>query len=362
LLRPPELLSARADFERGAITAAELREAEDLAVRAVVRMQEGIGFSVATDGEFRRSSWNMDFIYDIGGVTQTDDRVEVQFVNEQGRETFAPRALAIQERLHLDHVIFGDDFSALRDATTTALPKITIPSPNFVHHRGGGQAGIDRSIYSDPDEYWSDLIATYLDELSGLSELGCEYVQFDDTTFTLLLDPAHRARVRERGDDPDRQHAVYVEQLNRVLDARPEGMTVGVHMCRGNFKSSWAATGSYEFAAEQVFSGLHADALFLEYDDERSGGFEPLRFVPKSTKVVLGLVTSKRGELESKDALKRRIDEAGRFVDVGQLCLSPQCGFASDVAGNRVSHEEQLAKLRLVVETADEVWGGPVAP
>jgi 5-methyltetrahydropteroyltriglutamate--homocysteine methyltransferase len=357
LLRPPELLAARDELERGSIDAERLREVENEAVRAAVEMQEGVGLSVATDGEFRRATWGMDFMYELGGVARGDQMIAVAFKNERGGDVFETPEFRVNGKIALDHVIFGEDFESLRDMTTTAVPKITIPSPNFVHWRGGGRAGIDPDAYPDMDEYWDDLIAAYTQELEGLAQLGCTYVQIDDTTFTLLLDPQNRATIAPRDGDPERQHLVYLEQLNRLLDAKPAGMTVTIHMCRGNFRSSWASDGSYDFVAADVFAGLRVDGFFLEYDDERSGSFEPLRFVPPGRPVVLGLVTSKRGALESKDDLKRRIEDAAQSIDIDQLCLSPQCGFASDAQGNHLTYDEQVAKLELVVETAADVWG-----
>jgi 5-methyltetrahydropteroyltriglutamate--homocysteine methyltransferase len=239
---------------------------------------------------------------------------------------------------------------------TTALPKLTIPSPNMVHYRGG-PAALDPAVYPDIEEFWTDLAAAYADEVARLGALGCRYLQLDDTSLAYLNDPAQRAEIAGRGEDAEHLHLRYIRQVNAAIAGRPDGMAVTTHMCRGNFRSSWAAQGGYDFVAEALFSELAVDGFFLEYDDERSGGFEPLRFVPPGKMVVLGLVTTKRGALESKDALKRRIDEAARHVPLDQLCLSPQCGFSSTVEGNVLSQDEQAAKLRLIVETAREVWG-----
>ena len=239
---------------------------------------------------------------------------------------------------------------------THAVPKLTIPSPSMVHYRGG-RAAIDETIYPDLDGFWSDLTAAYREEVRRLGELGCRYLQVDDTSLAYLNDPHQRDYVMSIGGDPDRQHLEYIRRLNDALAGRPEGMAVTTHMCRGNFRSSWAAEGDYEFVAEALFNELEVDGFFMEWDDERSGGFEPLRFVPKGKTVVLGLVTTKRPELERKSDLLRRIEEASRFVDLDQLCLSPQCGFSSTVEGNALSIDDQIAKLRLVVETAAEVWG-----
>jgi len=226
----------------------------------------------------------------------------------------------------------------------------------MVHYRGG-PAAIDRSVYPDLEEFWSDLAAVYAEQVRRLGELGCTYLQFDDTSLAYLNDPAQRAQIAERGEDAEHLHLRYIKQINAALANKPEGMTVTTHMCRGNYRSSWAASGGYDFVAEALFNELNVDGFFLEYDDERSGGFEPLRFVPKGKTVVLGLVTTKRGEPESKDTLKRRIEEASKYIDVDQLALSGQCGFSSTVEGNALTHEQQVAKLRLIVETAEEVWG-----
>ncbi|HEY9522163.1 MAG TPA: 5-methyltetrahydropteroyltriglutamate--homocysteine S-methyltransferase [Thermopolyspora sp.] len=356
LLRPTELLRARDDHAAGRITAEALRQVEDEAIKDVVRMQEEAGLRSATDGEFRRASWHMDFIYRIGGISKAPGNIKVSFQGEQGLIEFAPAALHIGERLHLNETIFADDFAFLRDQVSSVTPKLTIPSPNMVHYRGG-PASIDPEVYPDVEEFWADLAAVYAEQVRRIGELGCTYLQFDDTSLAYLNDPAQRAQIAERGEDAEHLHLRYIKQINAALAGKPEGMAITTHMCRGNFRSSWAASGGYDFVAEALFSELAVDGFFLEFDDERSGGFEPLRFVPAGKMVVLGLVTTKRGALESKDTLKRRIEEASKFVDIDQLCLSPQCGFSSTVEGNVLSREEQIAKLRLIVETAEEVWG-----
>jgi methionine synthase II (cobalamin-independent) len=362
LLRPPELLRAREEAEAGRLSAQELRGAEDEAIRAAVRMQEDVGLQSATDGEFRRRSWLEDFVFQLGGVVPSGSLKGARSAAAQapGRIDLGAAGsatlLRVEDRVHLPHTIFAEDFQALAAMTTTATPKVTIPSPSMVHYRGG-RAAIDENVYPDLDEFWSDLSAAYAAEIRGLAELGCTYLQLDDTSLAYVNDPQQREHVARIGGDPERQHLTYIRQLNAALTGRPEHVTVTTHLCRGNLRSSWMAEGSYDFVAEPLFSELEVDGFFLEYDDERSGGFEPLRFVPKGKLVVLGLVTSKFGELEDKDLLKRRIEEASRFVDLEQLCLSPQCGFASVLEGNQLSYEQQVAKLRLVVETAREVWG-----
>ncbi|MFG2000360.1 5-methyltetrahydropteroyltriglutamate--homocysteine S-methyltransferase [Spirillospora sp. NPDC048911] len=358
LLRPPELLRARADHAAGRIKPDELHAIEDEAIRSVVAMQNEAGLRSATDGEFRRASWHMDFIYRLGGISPADEQIKVQFHRENGDIEFTTAALRVHDRIRLDETIFADDFGYLRDLTagTGVTPKLTIPSPNMVHYRGG-PASIDPAVYPDVEEFWSDLAAAYAEQVRHLGELGCTYLQFDDTSLAYLNDPAQRAMITERGDDADHLHLRYIRQINGALAGRPEGMAVTTHMCRGNFRSAWTAQGGYDFVAEALFSELNVDGFFLEYDDDRSGGFEPLRFVPKGKTVVLGLVTTKRGTLETKDDLKRRIEAASRHVPIEQLCLSPQCGFSSTVEGNVLSHDEQKAKLRLIVETAEEIWG-----
>ncbi len=356
LLRPPALLEARDRYADGELSAEELRAAEDTAIRDVVRMQEEVGLQSATDGEFRRASWHMDFIYGIDGISKAEDDLKVQFHNPEGTIEFTPAALKIDGKLGIGETIFGDHFEFLRDTAEGATPKLTIPSPSMVHYRGGA-AAIDPEVYPDRDEFWRDLTAAYGEQVRRVAGLGCSYLQFDDTSLAYLNDPKQRQMMSERGEDAEHLHESYIRHINEALADRPESLTVTTHMCRGNFRSSWVAEGGYDFVAEALFGELGVDGFFLEYDDPRSGGFEPLRFVPKGKMVVLGLVTTKRGELESKDQLKRRIEEASKFVDLDQLCLSPQCGFSSTVEGNVLSYEEEVAKLRLIVETAQEVWG-----
>jgi 5-methyltetrahydropteroyltriglutamate--homocysteine methyltransferase len=357
LLRPAALHNARADHAAGKITDDELRAVADTAIRDVVAMQRDVGLRSATDGEFRRSSWHMDFIYRLGGVTQSDDEIKVQFRNADGSLEFTTPALRVSGPIRLPEIIFGEDFAFLKSAVDSDItPKLTIPSPSMVHYRGG-RAAIDPAVYPDEDAFWTDLSAAYAAQVAGVAALGCRYLQLDDTSFAYLNDPAQRAALTARGDDAEHQHLRYINQINAALARRPEGLRVTTHMCRGNFRSSWAAEGGYDFVAEALFSELAVDAFFLEYDDPRSGSFAPLRFVPKDKMVVLGLVTTKRGELETKDLLKQRIEEAAKHIPLEQLCLSPQCGFSSTVEGNALTYDEQVAKLALIVETAAEIWG-----
>ena len=357
LLRPAALLQAREDFAAGRIDATELRGIENEAIRAIVRKQEEIGLRSATDGEFRRASWHMDFIYQLDGVTQEAGHLTVKFHNPEGDIEFTPAAMHVNGKLGVSNVIFGDAFVFLQETVTTNLPKLTIPSPSMVHYRSG-KAHIDSDVYPTLDEFWADLTAAYREEVRRLGELGCTYLQFDDTSLAYMNDPHQRDYIESIGGDHDRQHIEYIHRINESLAERPAGMSVTTHMCRGNFRSSWAAEGSYDFVAEALLNDLEVDGYFMEWDDERSGGFEPLRFLPKGEKqVVLGLVTTKTGELEAKDELKRRIEEASQHAPIEQLCLSPQCGFSSTVEGNELTEEQQWAKLRLIVEVAEEVWG-----
>jgi 5-methyltetrahydropteroyltriglutamate--homocysteine methyltransferase len=356
LLRPPELLKAREDHSEGRISDEELRGAEDEAIRDVVKMQKDVGLQSATDGEFRRASWHMDFIYSLDGISKAQDDLKVQFHNLEGDIEFTPAALKVDGKLGVSETIFGKDFEFLKEQVDGVTPKQTIPSPSMVHYRGGA-AAIDPAIYPDKDQFWNDLTSAYAEEVRRMAELGCTYLQFDDTSLAYLNDPKQREMIAERGEDAEHLHEAYIKHINEALEGRPAGMTVTTHMCRGNFRSSWVAEGGYDFVAEALFGELGVDGFFLEYDDPRSGGFEPLRFVPKSKLVVLGLVTTKRGELESKDELKRRIEQASQYVDLDQICLSPQCGFSSTVEGNVLSYDQEVEKLRLIVETAQEVWG-----
>jgi 5-methyltetrahydropteroyltriglutamate--homocysteine methyltransferase len=357
LLRPARVHQAREDFAAGRLDANGLREVEDDAIREVVARQESIGLQSATDGEFRRASWHMDFIYQLDGISKEAGHLAVKFFNEEGEIEFTPAALHVDGKLGVSSTIFGDDFRFLRETVTTNVPKLTIPSPSMVHYRGG-KAAVDESVYPEMDAFWADLTAAYAEEVRRLGELGCTYLQFDDTSLAYMNDPNQREYVASIGGDPEQQHVEYIRHINEALADRPEGMSITTHMCRGNFRSSWAAEGGYDFVAEALLNDLQVDGFFMEWDDERSGGFEPLRFLPRGDKhVVLGLVTTKRGELEAKDELKRRIEEAARYAPIEQLCLSPQCGFSSTVEGNVLTEDEQWAKLRLIVEVAEEVWG-----
>jgi 5-methyltetrahydropteroyltriglutamate--homocysteine methyltransferase len=298
----------------------------------------------------------MDFIDSLGGITHADEEILVEFHNPTGTIEWRPAAMRVSDRVTLKEPIFADHFRFLQSCVTTATPKLTIPSPSMVHFRGQ-RAAIDEDVYPDLDAFWSDLTTAYAAEVRALGDLGCTYLQFDDTSLAYLNDPKQRDYATRMGSDAEHLHEDYIRHINEALEGRPDEMTVTAHLCRGNFQSSWVAEGGYDFIAEALFNDLGVDGLFLEYDDARSGGFEPLRFVPKDKFVVLGLVTTKTGALESKDQLKRRIEEASRYADIEQLCLSGQCGFSSTVEGNALTHDEQWAKLALIVDTARDVWG-----
>jgi 5-methyltetrahydropteroyltriglutamate--homocysteine methyltransferase len=358
LLRPPELTAARAQFKAGALDAAGLRAAEDAAILDVIELQRAAGLQTVTDGEFRRTSWHMDFIYQLGGVEQVEgEAIHVQFRSEEGEYDYAPPAMAITSQVTLPETIFADAFGFLRDhAHPEQTPKLTIPSPSMVHYRGGNSS-LDPTAYPELDAFWADLTAAYAAQLRGVYDLGCRYLQLDDTSLAYINDPAQRAHITQIGGDPEHLHEQYIANINAVLADKPDDLVVTTHLCRGNNQSMWAAEGGYDFVAEALFGDLNVNGYFLEFDDERSGTFEPLRHVPAGKQVVLGLVTTKRPELEDADLLKRRIEEASRYVDIDQLCLSGQCGFSSTEEGNRLTIDDEKRKLELIVSVAADVWG-----
>jgi 5-methyltetrahydropteroyltriglutamate--homocysteine methyltransferase len=358
LLRPAELTRARADFKAGRIDGSELRAVEDEAILAAMARQRDVGLQTVTDGEFRRTSWHMDFIYALGGIEKVSgESLHVQFRSDEGEFDYAPPGMRVADTVTLPETIFADAFSFVRDhAGPGQTPKLTIPSPSMVHYRGGNSS-LDPDTYPDVDSFWDDLTAAYAAQVRGVYELGCRYLQLDDTSLAYVNDPAQRAHIEGIGGDPDHLHEEYIAHLNRALADKPEDLVITTHLCRGNNQSMWAAEGGYDFVAEALFGDLNVNGYFLEFDDARSGGFEPLRFVPPGKLVVLGLVTTKRPDLEDHDMLKRRIEEASRHVDIDQLCLSPQCGFSSTEEGNKLSIDEERAKLELIVEVAGEVWG-----
>lgn len=354
LLRPAALIDARRRQQAGAISAAGLRHIEDGHIREVISKQQDAGLQSVTDGEFRRTFFHIDFLEKLEGVTVSGG-IETKFHSRTGVVDFAPPAVSVTAKLRHVTDIQRADFEFLK-SVTTATPKVTIPSPTMVHFRGGRKT-IDIHAYPDMDEFFHDLARCYREEIDSLYRAGCRYVQLDDTNLAYLCDPKLRAGARERGLDPDHLPRDYAALINSVIDGRPTDLTVAVHLCRGNFKSAWVAEGGYEPVADVLFNQLNVDAYFLEYDDERAGDFRPLRFVPKNKTVVLGLVTTKVGALESRDSLVTRIKEAAEFMPLEQMCLSPQCGFSSTVEGNQISEEEQWAKLRRIVEVSREVWG-----
>src|SRR6266700_5908837 len=358
LLRPQEVLQAREDFAAGAISAQQLREIEDAAIQKIIGMQGEVGLKSATDGELRRESWHMDFIYSLGGITKVqDDTIKVAFHNKDKNFEWAPPSAHVTAPISLPETIFADAFTFLRDNVAEGqTPKLTIPSPSMVHYRGGRSA-ISADVYPDLTQFWDDLAAAYAKEIKQLHALGCRYLQLDDTSLAYLNDPVQREHVKDIGGDPLHQHETYIANINKALANRPADLTVTTHMCRGNNQSMWAAEGGYDFVADTLFNKLNVDGFFCEWDDERSGGFEPLRYLPKGKRVVLGVVTSKRGELESKDFIKRRFEEDATYTDIDQLALSAQCGFSSTKEGNDLTEQQQWDKLRLIVEVAAEIWG-----
>jgi 5-methyltetrahydropteroyltriglutamate--homocysteine methyltransferase len=358
LLRPERLHRARAEFKAGRLDGESLAAVEDGCIVQAIALQKDAGLRTVTDGELRRTSWHMDFIYSLGGIRQVaGESLHVHFRDEQGEYDYAPPAMKVAGKVALPEIVFAEHFAFLRDnAGEGQTPKLTIPSPSMVHYRGGNSS-IDSSVYPDMDEFWSDLTSAYNAQMRGVYDLGCRYLQLDDTSLAYVNDPAQREHIEAIGGDPAHLHEHYIANINRALAGRPDDLAITTHMCRGNNQSMWAAEGGYEVVADALFNQLEVDGFFMEWDDERSGSFEPLRFVPKGKTVVLGLVTTKRPALEDKDFLKRRIEEAARYVDVDQLCLSPQCGFSSTEEGNKLTIDEQAAKLRLVVEVAEEVWG-----
>jgi len=355
LLRPHTLLEARVRAGQGAITAADLRTAENAAIREAVAMQESVGLSAITDGEFRRGHFLVDFLTSLEGIGRMDTNYAITFKGEHGETGETRSMLTVNGKIRRTRPVSVDGFAFLR-SVTSRTPKLCIPSPTYLHMRGG-RSVISDSVYPDIEEFWSDLVHAYHAEIADLAAAGCTYLQLDEIVFATMCDDAIRARMRADGIDPDAAVRKYAEVVSAIAAGAPEQMTVTVHTCRGNHRSMWMAQGGYERVAEAVFSQPHVDAFFLEFDTDRAGGFEPLRFVAGDKTVVLGLVSSKHPDLESKDVLKRRIEEAARYVPLERLCLSPQCGFASTELGNRITPEIQRRKLELVVEVATEVWG-----
>ena len=351
LLRTPALKEARVRREAGAITSEELKTIEDREIEVLIARQAEIGLRSATDGEFRRAMWHFDFLERLEGCEPYTPQAGIAF---KGTSTKAKGVRVVGKVGFSGHPML-DHFRFLRDHASLATPKMTIPSPSVLHFRGGRQA-ISREVYPDLQEFYSDLGAAYHRAVQAFAAAGCRYLQLDETNLAYLCDPEQRQFVRDRGENPDELPDTYAQMINAAIAGRPPGMTITMHLCRGNFRSSWIAQGGYEPVAELLFNGIGVDGYFMEFDSERAGGFEPLRFVPKGKIVVLGLITSKTGQLESKDEIKSRIDGAARYLDISQLCLSPQCGFASTEEGNLLTCEEQWAKLARIVEIAHDVW------
>jgi 5-methyltetrahydropteroyltriglutamate--homocysteine methyltransferase len=352
LLRPPELKEARTRHHAGEIDAAALKAAEDRAIEALIAKQAAAGLRGATDGEFRRSMWHFDFLERLDGCEPFTPEQGIAF---KGVATKAKGVRVVSKLGFSGHPML-EHFRFLAAHVKAATPKMTIPSPSVLHFRGGRKA-ISEAVYPELDDFYADLGRAYNGAVHAFADAGCRYLQLDETNLAYLCDPEQRQAVRDRGEDPDRLPGIYARMINAAIAGRPADMRITMHLCRGNFRSSWIAQGGYEPVAETLFHTIGVDGYFMEYDSERAGGFEPLRFVPKGKTVVLGLITSKTGELESKDEIKRRIDEAGRYLDPDQLCLSPQCGFASTEEGNLLTEEQQWAKLARIVEIAEEVWG-----
>jgi 5-methyltetrahydropteroyltriglutamate--homocysteine methyltransferase len=354
LLRTAPVKAARAKRLAGEIDAQALHAVEDAEIAKLIAKQESIGLRAATDGEFRRAMWHFDFLERLVGVESFQAEHGIQF---QGGIETQPKGLRVTGKIGFSGHPMLEHFRFVAEHVKPGVTaKMTIPSPSVLHFRGGRRA-VSSSVYPDMKDFYRDLGNAYAAAVKAFADAGCRYLQLDETNLAYLCDPEQRRMLSERGDDPDQLPRIYAELINAAISARPKDMTVTMHLCRGNFRSSWIATGSYEPVAEILFNQIGVDGYFMEYDTDRAGGFEPLRFVPKGKTVVLGLVTTKSGKLESKDALKRRIDAAAELIALDQLALSPQCGFASTEEGNLLAEHEQWAKLAEIVEIASEVWG-----
>ena len=355
LLRPAALHETRARAARGEISPAALRLAEDTAIRDAVALQEAAGLQGITDGEFRRTFWHSDFLTGFDGIVATRANYAVSFKGEHGETSGTGSMMVVRDKVRRAHPIQVADFAFLKSVTKRTA-KTCIPGPTYLHMRGGRQI-VSRDAYPDMDGFWADIVAAYHAEIDGLVAAGCSYLQIDDVSFAYLCDATMHAQIRADGEDPAKLPALYTKVINDIVAHRPADLAVTMHTCRGNFRSMWMAEGGYEPVAEALFGHADVDGFFLEYESDRAGGFEPLRYMRKGTKVVLGLVSSKSPVLESKDELKRRIDEASRYVPIEHLCISPQCGFASTVQGNDITEDIERRKLALLVEVAQEVWG-----
>ncbi len=354
LLRPGKLKAARDQAARNEITPQQLHAIEDACIREAIALQESTGLQAITDGEFRRAFWHVDFLTGFDGIVWTHGDYAVSFKGDDGRTAHMSSMLVVNSKVRRSKPIMVDDFKFLKSATSRTA-KFCIPSPTYLHMRGGRKV-IDRTAYPDIEEFWADIVRAYREETADIAKAGCGYLQLDDVSFATLCDSGVQDQVKKDGEDPIALANLYADIVNAITRDRGD-MAITMHTCRGNAMSMWMADGGYEPVAEIIFGKVDVDGFFLEYDTGRAGGFEPLRFVPKSKKIVLGLVSSKVPELESKDALKRRIDEAAKFIPLDNLCISPQCGFASTHHGNKVTEDIERRKLALCVEVASEVWG-----
>lgn len=358
LLRPPELRQARDKHEKGEISAAALREIEDRCIRDAVKMQEDVGMQGITDGEFRRTLWHADFLRQIEGVKVVEGLLPESarhFQNPDADVQRSPTQFVVTGKLRHAHGIEVENFKFLASVTKQTA-KQCIPSPSLVHFRTG-RGGVDKAAYPDMAGLFTDLAVVYREEIAQLAAAGCTYLEIDDVNFAYLCDPKMREGVKKIGENPDKLPSLYANLINECIKDRPANMAVCTHLCRGNFRSAWVAEGGYDPVAEVLFNELKVDGYFLEFDTPRAGNFAPLRYMPKDKKLILGLVSSKTGELENANDLKRRIDEASKLVPLDQLGISPQCGFSSTVLGNKLTIDDQIAKLKLVVEVARDVWG-----
>jgi 5-methyltetrahydropteroyltriglutamate--homocysteine methyltransferase len=352
LLRPRELHEARAQNRAGKLSDAELKKIQDKDIREVVKLQESIDLPSVTDGEFRRDWWHIDFIHGFDGVDLTVNKQHTFHASDE-----QPPMFRLSGKVRRTKPSMLEHFKFLKSCVTKGMPKFTMPSPAMLHARSDREAL--KKVYPSLDEFWADTAKAYREEIADLYKAGCRYLQIDDTTIAMWGDPKVQENFKKLGDDPRNDAEMYAAAVNEAIRDVPDDMTVAIHTCRGNFKSTWLASGAYaDFVAERVFTGLDVDAFFLEYDTERAGGFEPLRFVPKGKKVVLGLVSSKLPALEDKAELKRRIEAASKYVPLENLCLSPQCGFSSTHHGNNLTVDQEVAKLKLCMDVAEEVWGG----
>ncbi len=355
-LRPARLAEAREKFSAGSLPAAELRAVEDECIRELVAKQEQVGLKGITDGEFRRTFFHVDFLEQMDGVTVTYGDFVAKFRKDDGTEVgFRPPTMHVESKIKHSKAIQGADFDYLK-SLVTKTPKVCIPAPSMLHFRGG-RKGISEAVYPDLEQFYGDLAAAYAAEVADLAARGCRYLQMDDTNLAYLCDPEIRQSTIDRGDDPDALTHLYCRMVNDAIKGRPSDMTITVHLCRGNFKSAWVAQGGYEPVADILLNEMNIDGFFLEYDDERSGDFAPLRFLPKGKQVVLGLMSSKLAAVESKEEIKQRIDEAAAYAPLDQLALSHQCGFSSTAHGNDITEDDQWRKLERCVEVAAEVWG-----